>query len=131
MKIESPNLDFSNYSLTPDAIKAVKILVKATVENIIKNLSLDDMILKNYHSKLDEYMMKKYPDLSNHLSTLSLNLNDSIKKFEKREKEFLIREKKVMVSESAYEDIYKLRDEVKELKALNEELLKKLKKAFS
>jgi predicted RNase H-like nuclease (RuvC/YqgF family) len=131
MKLNSPDIDLKNYELTDDAKKAVKVLVNSTLENLLKDVSLQDLVLKKYQNRLDEYMMKQYPDLSNRVNTMSLELKDSINKIEKREKEISLKMKSVVKTETLYEDVYKLRDELKEIKIMVEDFTKKLKKAFS
>jgi len=131
MTIDISNIDLKKYNLSDDSIKAVKELVNVTLENLLRNISLEDIVIKKYQTRLDEYMMKQYPDLSNRLNSMALSLQDTINKLEKREKEIATRMKSIAKSDSLYEDVYNLRDEVKVLKEVNEELMKKLKKAFS
>ena len=125
------SIDLKNYRLSDDSIKAVKKLVHATLEHLLDKISLEEILLKKYQAQLDAYMMKQYPDLSNRLNQMALDLKDNYNKFDKKLSHLIIREQKVAKSNSIYEDVYKMRDEMKEIKTLNEELSKKIKKAFS
>lgn len=120
----------SKYKLTEDSISAVKIIVEKEFEILLKNISLDEKIYKKYQKDLDTYMMKQYPDLSNRLNQMALNLNDSIKKIEEDLKYINRKEKIIIKSDSVYEDIYKIRDEFQEIKKNFEKMSKNLKKAF-
>ncbi len=120
----------NSYSLTDDAVKALTDLVNRKFDKLISDSTFDEKIMKKYQSRLDEYMMKQYPDLSNRLNSLSLKLDEKEKILEKSLKNMTSREKNMIKSESVYEDIYKLRDEFKEIKKFVEEFQKKMKKVF-
>ena len=104
------------YKLTPDAIRAVEELVAKRFKKIISNISLDEVVFKKYQEQLDTYMMKQYPDLSNVLNSLALNLKSTIEKINDDLKDMKFRQKAFVKSENLYKDVYELRDEVKKLK---------------
>lgn len=120
----------NTYKLTDDAIKAVRILVDQDVKSILRNLELEDIVFKRYQEQLDKYMMKQYPDLSNRLNSLSLILDEKAKLLEKKLKDIELREKKLVKSETLYEDVYDMRDQFKEIQKFFVDFQKKMKKVF-
>jgi len=120
----------NSYRLTEDAVRALTDLVNKRFDKLICDSTFDEKIMKKYQARLDEYMMKQYPDLSNRLNSLSLKLDEKEKNIEKSIKEIMKREKNIVKSESIYEDVYKLRDEFKEIKKFVDEFQKKMKKVF-
>lgn len=131
-EIETHNIPAmpNSYRLSDDAVRALTDLVNKRFDKLISDSTFDEKIMKKYQSRLDEYMMKQYPDLSNRLNSLALKLDDHEKSIEKSIKEMTKREQNVIKSESVYEDIYKLRDEFKEIKEFIDEFQKKMKKVF-
>ncbi len=131
-EIESdmPRFISGTYKLSAEAIKAVEDKVKARFEYLMNSKSFDEAILKKYQERLDEYMMKQYPDLSNRLNSLSLILDDKIKQVEKRLDAMKQREKLLVKSESLYEDFYDLKDRVRFLDDFICTFKSKLKKSF-
>ncbi len=119
-----------SYRLSEDAIRAIRELVHSTMKLSINNMDLDEKVLKKYQEQLDTYMMKQYPDLNNRVSQLALDLKDKINKLEDAAKNLKLREKTVVKSDSIYEDVYKLRDEFKEINKFVDEFHKKMKKVF-
>lgn len=119
-----------SYRLSEDAIRAVQELVHSTMKLSINNMDLDEKVLKKYQEQLDKYMMKQYPDLSNRLNQLALDLKDKINKLEELAANLKLREKNVAKSDSLYEDVYAMRDEFKEIKKYLEAFDKKMKKVF-
>lgn len=126
----TPNVTGQKYNLTDDAVTAVKTLVHSEVSRLIRNISLDEVVFKKYQEQLDKYMMKQYPDLSNRLNSLALLLDEKIKSIDKICKNLKDREKKVVTSETLYEDVYKMRDEMKSVMNFMETFQKKIKKVF-
>jgi len=120
----------NSYKLTDDAIKALNDLVDKKFNKLISDSAFDEKIMVKYQSRLDEYMMKQYPDLSNRLNSLSLKLDEREKLIEKYLKNMTIREKNLIKSECIYEDVYNLRNDFKEIKKFFDEFQKKMKKAF-
>ena len=120
----------NSYRLTDDAIRALNELVDRKFNKLISDSTFDEKIMGKYQARLDEYMMKQYPDLSNRLNSLSLKLDEREKSLEKSIKSMATREKNVVKSESVYEDVYKLRDEFRETKKFVDEFQKKMKKVF-
>lgn len=120
----------TKYKLTDDAISAVKELVRTEVQRLLNTICLDEVVYKEYQKTLDKYMMKQYPDLSNRVNQMSLDLKDSVNNIEKKLKDLIFREKNIAKSESLYEDVYKIRDEFKIMKETLEKLSKNIKKAF-
>lgn len=131
-EIETHNIPAmpNSYRLTEDAVRALTDLVNKRFDKLINDTVFDEKIMKKYQVRLDEYMMKQYPDLSNRLNSLSLKLDDHEKSIEKSLKDMMKREKNLIKSESIYEDVYKLRDEFKEIKKFVDEFQKKMKKVF-
>jgi hypothetical protein len=131
-EIETHNIPAmpNSYKLSEDSIRALTDLVNKRFDKLISDTVFDDKIMKKYQARLDEYMMKQYPDLSNRLNSLALKLDDHEKSLEKSLKDVMKREKNLIKSESVYEDIYKLRDEFKEIKKFVDEFQKKMKKVF-
>lgn len=131
-EIETHNIPAmpNSYKLTDDAVRALTDLVNKRFDKLINDTVFDEKIMKKYQARLDEYMMKQYPDLSNRLNSLSLKLDEKEKIIEKSLKDIKTREKNVIKSESVYEDIYKIRDEFKEIKKFVDEFQKKMKKVF-
>lgn len=121
----------NSYKLTADAIKALTDLVDKKFYKLMSDDSFHDKVMVHYQKRLDEYMMKQYPDLSNRLNSLALKLDESCKKLEKNLKELNLREKSVVKSENLYEDVYNLRDEFKDIKKFFDEFQKKMKKVFA
>jgi hypothetical protein len=120
----------NSYRLTADAVRALTDLVNIRFDKLISDSLFDEKIMNKYQARLDEYMMKKYPDLSNRLNSLSLKLDEKEKILENSIKNMTTREKAIVKSESIYEDVYKLRDEFKEIKKFLDEFKKKMKKVF-
>jgi hypothetical protein len=118
------------YKLTDDAINALTDLVNQRFDSLIKDSSFDKKIMIHYQKTLDEYMMKKYPDLSNRLNSLSLLLDEQSKSIQKSLKEMDKREKNVVKSESIYKEVYEMKDQLKKLDDFVINLKSKLKKAF-
>lgn len=118
------------YKLTDDAVRCVIDLVDKRMTKHLNDLEFNDKITKKYQERLDQYMIEQYPDLSNRLNSLALNLDDRSKQLEKKLKDISSREKQLVISESLYEDVYKMRDEFKEMKKFLEDFQKKMKKVF-
>jgi hypothetical protein len=88
-------------------------------------------VLKYYQERLDKYMMEKYPDLSNRLSQLAIDLQETCKKQGKIQKETQETMKQIKIYKSLCEDVYAIKDQVKEMKSVVDEYNKKLKRAFA
>lgn len=97
-------------------------------ENFIKkqNESLKNLTI----SQIDNFLKEKYPDVSHSMVDLNRKMQDTIQQHEKNCK--MIKEKleKVIKSDAIYEDVYLIRDEMKELKKSVEEFTNKMKKVF-
>ena len=126
----SHEIEFQKYELTPDAIRAMNALVESRFKKLLSDSTFDSKIMSMYTERLDKYMMKQYPDLSNRLNSVSLLLDEQAKNLSKSLKEIEKREKKLIKSESVYEDIYEMKDRMKVLDDFIITFKSKLKKAF-
>ena len=126
----SREIEFQKYELTPDAIRAMNALVESRFKKLLSDSTFDSKIMSMYTERLDKYMMKQYPDLSNRLNSVSLLLDEQAKNLSKSLKEIEKREKKLIKSESVYEDIYEMKDRMKVLDDFIITFKSKLKKAF-
>ena len=126
----SHEIEFQKYELTPDAIRAMNALVESRFKKLLSDSTFDSKIMSMYTERLDKYMMKQYPDLSNRLNSVSLLLDEQAKNLSKSLKEIEKREKKLIKSESVYEDIYEMKDRMKVLDDFIITFKPKLKKAF-
>ena len=73
--------------------------------------------------QINEFLEKDYPDIDGRLKIL-------LQKVEKNSQKVDEKLKKIISSESLYQDVYKMRDEFNEMKKFMESFSKKIKKAF-
>lgn len=119
-----------NYKLHDDSIKAIRDFVEDKLEEFFICSKTEEMVLKKFQGRLDEYMSKKYPDLGEELNKLSLHICTNMKKLEKTIKELEFREKCIVKSDNLTKDVYQMRDEFDKIKKAFEDQSKKIKKAF-
>lgn len=96
-----------------DLIRSYESKLKINEENFVKKIT----------DQINDFLSKEYPDIDNKLSNL-------VKKLEKNEKLMEEKLKTVVKSDSLYEDVYKMRDDFKEMKKFMDGFSKKIKKAF-
>lgn len=126
----SHNIELQKYKLTDDAIREMNALVERRFLKLMSDSTFDAKIMGMYTERLDKYMMKHYPDLSNKMNSLVLDLDARSKALSKSMKDLEKREKKTIKSDTAFEDIYYIKDKVKELEEFILNFKDKLKKAF-
>lgn len=80
-------------------------------------------IKKQVIDDINKFLENEYPDISNNLKILAEKLKKDSEKVDDRLK-------KIVQSDSLCEDVYKMRDEMKEIKTFLEGFKKKVKKAF-
>lgn len=122
-------------TLLVDKLKAVKKMhndLEAAFSNHKQTVKSErEEVLKYYQERLDKYMMEKYPDLSNRLSAIALDLETICKKQEKMQKDVQEKLKSFKVYTSLCSDVYAMKDQVSNMKVVVDEYTKKLKKAFA
>ena len=79
---------------------------------------------------IDSFLKKEYPDISSKLTEIAKTLDNRTKTMGIKDKEMNEKLNKIVQSNSIYEDVYKLRDEFKEIQKFMEGFQKKLKKVF-
>lgn len=95
------------------------------IENEKKNL------LEYTQKRIIEFLGKEYPDLSGKLMSYGLNLEAMIKKHEKNAIKIEKQLEKVVSSQTLYEDFYKMRDELKEMRKFVENFTNNFKKLLN
>lgn len=90
-------------------------------KSIIENEKQDFII--HVTKQINEFLEKDYPDIDGRLKIL-------LQKLEKNSQKVDEKLKKIISSESLYQDVYKMRDEFNEMKKFMESFSKKIKKAF-
>ena len=81
-------------------------------------------------AQVNEFLKKEYPDLNRSLTLKQKEFEKLILKHEKNVEMMANKLNKVIKSDSLYEDVYKMRDEFKEMKKFMDSFSKKIKKAF-
>ena len=81
-------------------------------------------------AQLNEFLKKDYPDISHSLSLSAKELEKAIKVNDQNAENIRKKLEKVVKSDSLYEDVYKMRDEFKEMQNFMDGFKKKIKKAF-
>jgi len=109
------------------------------IQNQIKQSfdSLDSHLekIKEKHAnyiigKIENFLSETYPDISNILAKSIIDIGKTIEKYEKNQEKLQEKLQSMVKSETLFEDVYKLRDEFKEIKKFYEGFSKKIKKAF-
>jgi len=88
--------------------------------------SITEKIIKD----VNDFLMKEYPDLDKSLKMTAKNAENRLKKLEKKIKEMEQIHKHLKISDSICEDVYKMRDEFKQIKKFLEEFKTQVKRAF-
>jgi len=86
--------------------------------------------VEEFCEEIKRFLSKNYPDISSTLTDLSKSIDRRSKSRQKKDEEMDEKLKKFTVYESLCEDVYKMRDEYKEVKKFMNEFQKKIKKAF-
>lgn len=107
--------------------KQVENECKSTIN---KMLAEKDSLLKYFKEEINKFLSQEYPGVSSRLSNLAGDLEVMAKKLNQKDEEIGKKLKKVISSDSAYQDIFKIRDEMKVLQKEWEVLSKKLKSLF-
>lgn len=81
-------------------------------------------------AQINEFLKKDYPDVSRSLCLSAKELEKAIKVHDQNSEKIRKKLDTVIKSDSLYEDVYKMRDEFKEIKKFIESFSKKIKKAF-
>lgn len=80
--------------------------------------------------EVNDFLMKEYPDLDKSLKMTAKNVENKQKKLEDRIKTTELLQSKSKINDSICEDVYKMRDEFKEIKKFLDEFKTQVKKAF-
>jgi hypothetical protein len=80
--------------------------------------------------QVNEFLKKDYPDISNSLTLTAKELQKTAKKQDEYAEKTIKRLAAVVKSDSLYEDVYKMRDEFKEIQKFIDGFKKKIQKAF-
>lgn len=105
--------------------------LKVDIENQNKALEAIKERHFNYLSgAVNEFMKKNYPDVSNSIVLKFKELEKIIETHKQNVDKTKSKLEKVIQSDSIYEDVYKLRDEFKEIQKFMDGFKKKVKKAF-
>jgi len=81
-------------------------------------------------AQVNEFLKKEYPDISRSLTLSAKELEKAIKVHDQNAEKIRKKLETVIKSETLYEDVYKMRDEFKEIQNFMEGFKKKIKKAF-
>jgi hypothetical protein len=79
---------------------------------------------------LEEFINKKFPEIKKTLQKSCTNFDKMMETYKEKHKQLDETLKKVDLSASLYEDVYKLRDQMKEIDKFMKEFKTKVKKAF-
>lgn len=102
---------------------------------VINDFRLDTRGLKKreadeFKEEIKRFLKKDYPDISSSMFKFKDEIEVRLRKMQVKEKLIDEKLKKVIISSSLCEDVYKMRDEFKQMKSFMEGFSKKLKKAF-
>lgn len=86
--------------------------------------------LKTCIEQINDFLSKDYPDLNKSLKMSVKNTENQLKKLEKQIEFNELIKKDIKVYSSLCEDVYKMRDEFKEIQKFMENFKKKIQKAF-
>ena len=130
MALQYPDFG-ENFSGTLKEVKHQVGLNRKTAEDLIKYFEGE----KNNHiscikKEINEFLSEEHPGIFSKLKTLQLNLESLMKKFLEKEKVINEKFKKIVESSSLCEDVYRMRDELKETKKSVDVLAYKLKNVF-
>lgn len=81
-------------------------------------------------AQIEEFLKKNYPDISNSLTLTTKELQKIAKKQDENAEKITKRLSNVIKSDTIYEDVYKLRDEFKEIQKFFDGFKKKIQKVF-
>lgn len=98
------------------------------IEQKVKDIK--ETVIREAKSEIANFLAKEYPDISGRLAMASVDLKDTAKKMKKNQEEIAGRMQKLVHSTSLTEDVYKMRDEMKEMKKFYETTCIRLKKLF-
>lgn len=82
-------------------------------------------------SQINDYIKKVYPDMCDRVKNATESLEKTVTKHERNVKLIEEKLKKIVNSDALYEDVYKMRDEMKVLSKSVDDFTKKFKKVFS
>lgn len=97
-------------------------------KNDTRNLKKKEV--EEFKSEICKFLQKDYPDISSGLIELSKKIDKKIKSYDEKDKKIDLKLKTIVSSSSLCEDVYKMRDEFKEMKCFMDGFSKKLKKVF-
>jgi len=103
-------------------LQQVKIMDMVRIQNEFYEKERKDYII-NVTKQINEFLAKDYPDIDG-------RLREMVERLERNSLNMEAKLKKVVDSQSLYEDVYKMRDEFKEIQKFMESFKKKIKKAF-
>lgn len=98
------------------------------IEQKVKDIT--ETVIREAKTEIGNFLTKEYPDISGRLAMASVDLKDTAKKMKKNQEEIAEKMKKLVHSMSLTEDVYKMRDEMKEMKKFYETTCIRLKKLF-
>jgi len=102
-------------------------MVKEFEETINKLMMSNLQIVRK---EVNDFISKDHPGAFSDLNTLKCDIQGMVKKFNEREPAIEKKLKKVFESDSLCEDVYRMKDDVKEVKKELELLTRKLKNLF-
>lgn len=124
--------EFDNSLL--DKIRKIEIMTQQ-LKNLMK--SYDEKVEKektnyvdNITIQINEFLTKEYPDLDKSLKMTVKNAEHHLKKLADKIKVMELKQKEIHVYQNLCDDVYKMRDEFKEIQKFIEGFKKKIQKAF-
>lgn len=112
-------------------IETNQALIEKTQKDFLN--SLDALKEKHFNfisGKINEFLTKNYPDLNNTLILTTQELAENVKAHKKCLEKLNEKLQTVIKSDSVYEDMYSLRDQMREMKKSNDDFMNKMKKVF-
>lgn len=105
-------------------IEQDQIHIENTIKDFVENIkNLESNFIDKSQKQINDHIKNEYPELNKDLSSLSKKLKIQAEKTDAKLKE-------TIKSDTLYEDVYKLRDEFKEIQKFMESFKKKIQKAF-
>lgn len=89
-----------------------------------------EVTLEYFKTEIKRFLAEDYPDMSGKLSQIAEKLEHTLKKHDKNYEKIEKNIEKIIDSGSLYEDVYKMRDDMKILQKSVDGFTKKLKKVF-
>lgn len=105
-------------------IEQDQIHLENTIKDFLLNIKkIEEDFIKNSQKQINDFIKNEYPELNKDLIIITKKL---------KQQSILVDEKlkTTVKSDTLYEDVYKMRDEFKEIQKFMESFKKKIQKAF-